>query len=164
MATKQYDPLLIAEDSDEDFEVLQLLMQQMAVRNPICRCTNGDKVLDLLYQETGCHTQPATSRPSVILLDLNLPGTDGRDVLTQLKQDQHLKEIPIVVFTTSSNPKDIEFCYRKGANGYLIKPVDSDELEKTVQAFVTYWLEANVFPNSSESGVWQWDRELDREN
>lgn len=164
MATKQYNPLLIAEDSDEDFEVLQLLMQQMAVQNPIYRCTNGDKVLDLLYQENSCSCgQPVPSRPSVILLDLNLPGTDGRDVLTQLKQDQKFKEIPIVVFTTSSNPKDIEFCYRKGANGYLIKPVDSDALEKTVQAFVAYWLEANVFPISSESGLWQWDKDKVRE-
>jgi CheY-like chemotaxis protein len=70
-------------------------------------------------------------------------------VLEQLKQDQNLKEIPIVFFTTSSNPKDIEFCYQKGANGYLIKPFDSQELEKTFQAFVEYWLEANTAPISN---------------
>ncbi|MGH7999355.1 MAG: response regulator, partial [Brasilonema sp.] len=90
-------------------------------------------------------------RPSVILLDLNLPGTDGRDVLEQLKQDQNLKEIPIVIFTTSSNPKDVELCYEKGANGYLIKPFDSCELEKTIQAFVNYWLEANTPPTSNSA-------------
>jgi CheY-like chemotaxis protein len=55
-----------------------------------------------------------------------------------------LKEIPVVILTTSSNPKDIEFCYQKGANGYLVKPMDADELQKTVQAFVDYWLGANV--------------------
>lgn len=143
--------LLIAEDSDEDFEVLQLLMKQMQVRNPIYRCTNGDKVLDFLYHEGDYDEPESAPRPSVILLDLNLPGTDGRDILEQLKQDQNLKEIPIIVFTTSSNPKDIEFCYEKGANGYLIKPVDSDELEKTVQAFVGYWLEANTPPNGPSS-------------
>jgi len=141
--TQPFSPLLIAEDSDEDFEVLKLLMQQMKVQNPIHRCTNGDKVLDFVYQEG---EQPAASLPSVILLDLNLPGTDGREVLEQLKQDQSFKEIPIVVFTTSSNPKDIEFCYQKGANGYLIKPVDSAELERTVQAFVDYWLQTNISP------------------
>jgi CheY-like chemotaxis protein len=143
MATQSFNPLLIAEDSDEDFEVLELLMQQMQVRNPIYRCTNGDKVLDFVYQDEG---QRHGQRPSVILLDLNLPGTDGRDVLEQLKQDQSFREIPIVVFTTSSNPRDIEFCYRNGANGYLIKPVDSEELERTVQAFVDYWLQTNVPP------------------
>jgi CheY-like chemotaxis protein len=152
MTTKQFDPLLIAEDSDEDFEVLQLLMQQMEVQNPIYRCTNGDKVLDFLYQDGDYNNAEFAPRPSVILLDLNLPGTDGRDVLEQLKQDQKFKEIPIVVFTTSSNPKDVEFCYQKGANGYLIKPVDSDALEKTVQAFVDYWLDANIPPNSNGNG------------
>ncbi len=149
MKTKHNSPLLVAEDSDEDFEVLQLLMQQMDVRNPIYRCTNGDKVLDFLYKKGDYENSTTAPRPCVILLDLNLPGTDGRDVLEQLKQDQELKEIPIVVFTTSSNPKDVEFCYQKGANGYLIKPVDSSELEKTVQAFVEYWLEANVTPSAN---------------
>ncbi|OLP17983.1 two-component system response regulator [Leptolyngbya sp. 'hensonii'] len=146
MTIKQANPLLIAEDSDEDFEVLQLLMQQLEVQNPIYRCTNGDKVLDFLYQDGDYGDAEVAPRPSVILLDLNLPGTDGRDVLEQLKQDQKFKEIPIVVFTTSSNPRDIEFCYQQGANGYLIKPVDADELEKTVQAFVSYWLGANIAP------------------
>ncbi|MER3434304.1 MAG: two-component system response regulator [Leptolyngbya sp. ERB_1_1] len=143
--TQSFSPLLIAEDSDEDFEVLELLMQQMKVQNPIHRCTNGDKVLDFVYQEG---EQSAASLPSVILLDLNLPGTDGRGVLEQLKHDRSFKEIPIVVFTTSSNPKDIEFCYQNGANGYLIKPVDSDELERTVQAFVNYWLQTNISPTN----------------
>jgi CheY-like chemotaxis protein len=149
MKTKHNNPLLVAEDSDEDFEVLQLLMQQMHVRNPIYRCTNGDKVLDFLYKKGDYENLTTAPRPCVILLDLNLPGTDGRDVLEQLKQDQELKEIPIVVFTTSSDPKDVEFCYQKGANGYLIKPVDSSELEKTVQAFVEYWLEVNVTPSAN---------------
>jgi CheY-like chemotaxis protein len=86
-------------------------------------------------------------RPSAILLDLNLPGMDGRDILERLKQDRSFKKIPIVVFTTSSNPRDVELCYQKGANGYLIKPMDFQELQKTVQAFVDYWLEANTPPN-----------------
>jgi CheY-like chemotaxis protein len=146
------NPLLVAEDSDEDFEVLELLMQQMKVQNPILRCTNGDMVLDFIYRDGNDTEQSDLLRPSVILLDLNLPGTDGREVLEQLKQDQSLKEIPIVVFTTSSNPRDIEFCYKNGANGYLIKPVDSDELERTVQAFVDYWLQTNIPPRNGNTG------------
>lgn len=146
MVAQFLNPLLIAEDSDEDFEILELLMQQMKVQNPIYRCTNGDKVLDFVYQDGADQLECGVPRPSVILLDLNLPGTDGREVLEQLKQDQSLREIPIVVFTTSSNPRDIEFCYQNGANGYLIKPVDSDELERTVQAFVDYWLQSNTPP------------------
>jgi CheY-like chemotaxis protein len=152
MLNQSTNPLLIAEDSDEDFEILALLMQQMQVTNPIHRFTNGDTVLDFIYRDVnssfGNAGEPLSPRlPSVILLDLNLPGTDGREVLEQLKQDQSFKEIPIVIFTTSSNPRDIEFCYQNGANGYLIKPVDSEELERTVQAFVDYWLQTNVAPS-----------------
>lgn len=146
MTTKLHEPLLVAEDSDEDFVTLQRLMQRMQVQNPIYRCPDGDSVLDFLYNKANSSDQEVAPRPLVILLDLNLPGTDGRDVLEHLKQDQSLKEIPIVVFTTSANPKDIEFCYEKGANGYLIKPMDSRQLQRTIQAFVDYWLEANIPP------------------
>jgi CheY-like chemotaxis protein len=146
MTIKLYEPLLVAEDSDEDFVALQRLMQRMHVQNPIYRCPDGDSVLDFLYNEANSSEREVMSRPSVILLDLNLPGMDGRDVLEHLKQDQSFKEIPIVVFTTSANPRDIEFCYEKGANGYLIKPMDSRQLQKTIQAFVDYWLEANIPP------------------
>ena len=148
MTKKLHEPLLVVEDSNEDFRMLQRLMRHMSVQNPIHRCTNGDEVLDFLYQlgSEALRNSKVALRPSVILLDLNLPGIDGRDILDRLKQDKSFKEIPIVVFTTSSNPKDIELCYQKGANGYLVKPMDAQELKKTIQAFVDYWLEANMPP------------------
>ncbi|MBD2201134.1 response regulator [Calothrix sp. FACHB-1219] len=149
MTTKLHEPLLVVEDSNEDFRMLQRLMRRMCVQNPIYRCTNGDEVLDLLYQDSGNENPQTKLRPSVILLDLNLPGIDGRDILERLKQDISLREIPIVVFTTSSNPRDIEFCYQKGANGYLVKPMDAQELQKTIQAFVDYWLATNTPPVST---------------
>ncbi len=154
MTKRLHEPLLVVEDSNEDFRMLQRLMRLMAVQNPIHRCTNGDEVLEFLYRQGSAAynkddalgKSEAVLRPSVILLDLNLPGIDGRDILVRLKQDSSFKEIPIVVFTTSSNPKDIELCYQRGANGYLVKPMDSQELKKTIQAFVNYWLEANTPP------------------
>ncbi|BAY24852.1 response regulator receiver protein [Calothrix sp. NIES-2100] len=146
MTTRLHEPLLVVEDSNEDFRMLQRLMRRMAVQNPIYRCTNGDEVLDWLYKQSSNENSSAGLRPSVILLDLNLPGIDGRDILERLKQDITFKEIPIVVFTTSSNPRDIEYCYQKGANGYLVKPMDAQGLRKTIQAFVDYWLEANTPP------------------
>lgn len=138
-------PLLVVEDSDEDFEVLQIFMEDMAVTNPIYRCTTGDKALEFLYREQDEGTKE-NQRPSMILLDLNLPGTDGREILARLKQDDQFREIPIVIFTTNSDPKDIKFCYRKGANGYLIKPVRTERFEKAIQAFVDYWLNTNTLP------------------
>ncbi|QLE57939.1 response regulator [Nostoc sp. TCL26-01] len=165
MTTKLHEPLLVVEDSNEDFKMLQRLMRRMAVQNPIHRCTSGDEVLDFLTQQRRNGLKPSQKdglapnvaernsdvlKPSVILLDLNLPGIDGRDILTRLKQDQSFREIPIVVFTTSSNPRDVEFCYQKGANGYLVKPMDAQELQRTIQAFVDYWLQVNTPPVSDE--------------
>jgi CheY-like chemotaxis protein len=148
--TKQVcEPLLVVEDSNEDFTMLQRLMRRMAVQNPIYRCSNGDEVLEYLQREGNYGNPKAAPRPSVILLDLNLPGIDGRDVLERLKQDSNFREIPIVVFTTSSNPQDIELCYQKGANGYLIKPINSEELQNIVRAFVDYWLEVNITANGN---------------
>ena len=139
-------PLLVVEDSDEDFEILQIFMEDMAVTNPIYRCTTGDKALDFLYRTPDTEVDMIV-QPSMILLDLNLPGTDGRDVLVRLKQDERFREIPIVIFTTNSDPRDIKFCYRKGANGYLIKPVRTERFEKAIQAFVDYWLNTNTPPD-----------------
>lgn len=140
-------PLLVIEDSDEDFEILQLLMEDMGVCCPICRCDTGDRALEMISQYKARPRLEDDHWPAVILLDLNLPGIDGREILTYLKQDDQLQEIPVVVFTTSSDPKDIRNCYRNGANGYLIKPVDTQQLEEKIQAFVDYWLSANSTSN-----------------
>lgn len=141
--------LLVAEDSDEDFVVLQRFMKRLEIQTPVYRCVDGDEVLDFLYQEGDYRDTVMAPRPSAILLDLNLPGLDGRELLEQLKQDESFKAIPIIIFTTSSNPEDIEWCYQRGANGYLIKPVNSLELQKTIRGFVEYWLEINVPPLAS---------------
>ena len=146
MTNPVYEPVLVVEDSNEDFKMLQRLMRRMAVQNPIHRCIDGDDVFDYLSRQ-GIYTDSKIApRPLVILLDLNLPGIDGRDVLEKLKQSPNFREIPIVVFTTSSNPEDVELCYRKGANGYLIKPMDSEQLQNIIRAFVNYWLEVNIAP------------------
>jgi CheY-like chemotaxis protein len=145
MAVSRTEPLLIAEDSDEDFEALQRLMRGLAVPNPIYRCADGEEVLDVLRDRATSDNRPSFL-PSVILLDLNMPGLDGRDVLVQLKQDQRFREIPVVIFTTSSSPSDIEFCYQQGANAYLIKPMGTQALQQTVQAFINFWLNSNTPP------------------
>ncbi|HEY9845278.1 MAG TPA: response regulator, partial [Candidatus Caenarcaniphilales bacterium] len=120
MAGDPDQPLLVVEDSDEDFEAFGRMIRKSAIVNPIYRCTDGEDALDFLHRD-GQYTNPATApRPAIILLDLNLPGTDGREVLAEIKQDSTLKIIPVVVFTTSANPKDVEFCYWHGVNGYIL--------------------------------------------
>lgn len=139
-------PLLVIEDSDEDFEAFGRMLRRSSIANPIYRCTDGDEALDFLYQ-TGEYIDANAPRPAIILLDLNLPGTDGREVLEQIKQDDNLKIIPVVVFTTSSNPKDVEVCYRYGVNGYIVKPINVNKLMRTIQIVIEYWFEAVILPD-----------------
>lgn len=150
MTNNQPQILLIVEDSDEDFEAFGRIMRNSAVTHAIYRCTDGDEALDFLYNmgEYANVSQPC--RPGIILLDLNLPGTDGREVLAQIKGDETLKTIPVVVFTTSSNPKDIERCYRYGANGYIVKPIDVKKLTKTLKTLIDYWFEAVVLTDGDK--------------
>lgn len=141
-------PLLVIEDSDEDFEAFYRIMQRQGVVNPIFRCQDGDEALDFLYH-TGSYKDDQTApRPAIILLDLNLPGTDGREVIKQIKQDKNLNTIPVIVLTTSANPKDIEICYRYCVNSYILKPIDINRLVQTIQNFITYWLDIVILPDA----------------
>jgi CheY-like chemotaxis protein len=139
--------LLIIEDSDEDFEALCRMMQNTPIRCQIYRCHDGDEALDFLFH-TGQYADTATSPvPSLVLLDLNLPGLDGRDVLSQVKQNETLRSIPVVVLSTSNHPKDIRACYQIGVNGYLIKPINALKFKRTVQIFMEYWFDAIALPD-----------------
>jgi CheY-like chemotaxis protein len=146
----QPPPLLIVEDSDEDFEALKRYLKRSSLSIPIYRCVNGEQALAFLYRTGPYENGPSTPRPSLIVIDLNLPGTDGREVLRRLKQDQHLKTIPVVVFTTSNNPKDIEDCYRSGVNSYIVKPINIQQLKRDIQAIIDYWFEVTTLPARPE--------------
>jgi len=80
--------------------------------------------------------------PALILMDLNSYGVDGREALVAIKSDAGLKEIPVVVLTTSANPKDVDFCYQAGANAYHVKPVRHDQYALLLRSLMQYWLES----------------------
>lgn len=131
--------MLIVEDSDEDFESIRWAFWKSGVARIMNRCTDGEDALDYLCRR-GRYSDPAISpRPSLIWLDLNLPGTSGQEVLEHIKGDEGLKAIPTLVVTTSSNQQDIELCYRRGANSYIVKPLDLDRLAETVKQIDGYW-------------------------
>lgn len=127
---------LIAEDSDEDYETCARIYRKAQLAVSLERCVNGDQMLAYLYRRG---QYQATSRPQLILLDLNMPGTDGREVLATIKQDAGLKTIPCVILTTSSNPRDIADCYRMGANSYMIKPVNLERYTEMLLGIHRYW-------------------------
>src|SRR5438105_2527750 len=103
MAGPLEHPILLVEDSPEDYQATVRAFQKAGLANPIFRCASGDDALDYLHRR-GAYADPGRSpRPGVILLDLNLPGTDGREVLAEVKADARLKAIPVIVLTTSAD-------------------------------------------------------------
>jgi len=143
-------PLLVLEDNNEDFATLQRLMRKQGLTNPVFRCITGQQVLDFLRHQ-GRYSDSATApRPVLILLDLNVPGKDGRVVLQEIKSEEALKHIPVAVISTSANIKDVTFCYTHGANTYLVKPVDLAKLTRALWLFFEYWLTVSVLPEEPQ--------------
>lgn len=139
-------PILLVEDSPEDFEATVRALRRAGLVNPILRCEDGDEALDFLHQRGRFAEPGAAPRPAIVLLDLNLPGTDGRDVLAELKANPALRSIPVVVLTTSTDPRDVERCYHAGANSYIEKPVDLERFMQTIQRFTEFWFHIVVTP------------------
>lgn len=138
--------LLLVEDSPEDYATTVRALRKTGMMGEVYHCEDGDDALDFLYHR-GKFKNPAESpRPSMVLLDLNLPGTSGRDVLEEIKGDDELKTIPVVILTTSADQRDIDACYRAGANSYLNKPVDLDGFVRSIQRLKDYWFEIVVLP------------------
>lgn len=146
----QMPPLLVVEDSNEDFEALQRLLGRSSLTIPVQRCVNGDQALAFLYRTGAYEDRQRSPRPGLIVLDLNLPGTDGREVLRRIKQEGTLKTIPVVVLTTSNNPQDVEDCYQYGVNSYIVKPINFAKLKQDIQTIVDYWFEVTTLPSRLE--------------
>ena len=139
--------ILIAEDSDDDYEVtLHALKKSGNLKNPIHRCEDGQELLDYLKKEGKYADDATVTVPGLILLDLNMPGIDGRTALQEIKADDDLKDIPVVVLTTSNDEKDIHACYKDGANTYIHKPVDLDGFFNAIKQLKEYWFQIAILP------------------
>lgn len=148
MGIKSDKVVLIVEDSDEDYEAIMRAFKKTTFTQPVVRCKSGDEVLNLLHSYT--EHKDENNFPALMLLDLNLPGTDGRDVLTEIKNNERLKQLPVVILTSSANPTDVEYCFQAGANSYLQKPINLQKFLQTMQQFVDYWFDVSVLPCTAE--------------
>ena len=149
MGNSQIVPVLLVEDDLEDIEIAERAFKKGRIANPFYTVRDGEEAMEFLRQE-GRYSDPVDApRPGLILLDLNLPRLDGREVLRLIKTDPDLHRIPVVVLTTSGEEADVLGCYDDGANSYVTKPV---EFEKFLQAVVTigeYWLCIAVIPHTT---------------
>ena len=135
--------ILIVEDSPEDYEATERALRKSGLRNTIEHCNDGDEALDFLYRR-GEYAN--ARRPGIILLDLNMPGTDGREVLQDIKHNPDLMTIPVILLTTSSDERDIDACYKAGANSYVAKPVGLENFVSAIRRLHDYWFEIVVVP------------------
>jgi CheY-like chemotaxis protein len=129
--------ILLVEDSPGDVRLTREALQEGKVLNELNVVSDGVEALDYLFQR-GSHRE--ATRPDLILLDLNLPKKDGREVLAEIKADQHLKRIPVVVLTTSLAEEDVVRSYNLHANCYIAKPVDFDRFIQVVKSIDAFWL------------------------
>ncbi len=131
-------PILIVEDSEDDFEATMRALKSANLHNPIIHALTGQEAIDILNGNS--------KKPGLILLDLNMPGLDGRKTLAIIKQDEALKKIPVVILTTSNDERDVTECYELGANTYIQKPVDLDGLFGAIRRLKEYWFEIAILP------------------
>jgi CheY-like chemotaxis protein len=144
--TPKPNVILMAEDDSDD---------QLLVKDAIAECgwdgnvffvENGEKLLDYLMRR-GDYCEPASApRPGLILLDLNMPRKDGREALRDIKEDDELRRIPVVVFTTSKADTDISTIYELGANSFISKPVQFDALVNVMKLLGQYWFHTVQLP------------------
>ncbi len=135
--------ILLVEDNPGDVFLIRKLLRKSAISHTLHHVKDGEEALAFLYQTGDFSTSP---RPSLILLDLNLPKKDGRQVLENLKIDPQLKLIPVIVLTGSDAPQDIHQSYERHANCYITKPADREAYAETIQAIEDFWLSCVKLP------------------
>jgi DNA-binding response OmpR family regulator len=139
--------LLIVEDSDEDFEVTCWALRKVGLALPIIRCARAEEALVYLCPPKA---HPSGNMPCLVLLDLNLPGMNGLQLLGELHHGELQPTVPIVILSTSKNPRDIAATYRLGAAGYICKPLSLDRFVEKMRGLTSYWFNAVTLPDENE--------------
>ena len=144
--------ILIAEDDPDDRFLTQKAFEEAQLTNTLQFVDNGEALLDYLYRR-GQYANPNDApRPSLILLDLNMPKIDGREALAEIKTNPNLRQIPIVIFSTSRAEKDIYNTYDLGASSFITKPVTFDALVEIMQTLGKYWFKIVKLPPQEGKG------------
>ncbi len=142
--------ILVVEDSDEDWETACTAAAAAGVRDGMHRASDATECLGWLQQRMGSGAS-MDAMPGLVLLDLNLPGDDGRSLLSTIKDDPMLRKVPVVVLSTSNSRRDLLSCYDAGANAYHVKPLRYAEHLHELALIFGYWLGANQLPGTARA-------------
>lgn len=129
--------ILLVEDDPADQKLIRTSLKDQRIANDLCVVSSGEEAMDFLYR--GGRYSDGTPRPDLILLDLNMPGMGGKEFLRRIKDEESLKQIPVVILTTSDAERDIIDSYRLQASGYVHKPVTLAEFKEVMKKIGEYW-------------------------
>lgn len=142
--------ILMADDDDDDFLLTQKALKASKLLNTLVRVSDGEELVDYLMNK-GEYENKETLRPGIILLDLNMPRKDGREALKEIKENEDLRDIPVVVFTTSKAEEDVYRSYQLGVNSFITKPVTFNSLLEVMTSLGRYWFEIVELPKHGTS-------------
>ena len=142
------ETILMVEDDPDDALLIQRALQKAGLRHPVKIVRDGDQAIAYLSGQGDYADRERYPLPFLVLLDLRMPGTDGFDVLQWARQEPALKRLLIVVLTSSNVQSDVDRAYELGANSYLVKPVDFEEMVNMLKRFEVYWMEINRTPTT----------------
>ena len=140
--------ILLVEDDPKDVELTLIALEEYNLANEVVVASDGEQALNYLYYR-GNYTGRRRENPAVLLLDLKLPKVDGLEVLKQIKSDENLRMLPVVVLTSSREEKDLVASYRLGVNAYVVKPVDFHEFVNAIKELGAFWAVVNEPPPAS---------------
>jgi CheY-like chemotaxis protein len=140
--------ILIVEDDPKDVELTLTALEEYNLANEVVVTRDGEEALDYLYCR-GNFKMRTSDNPAVLLLDLKLPKVDGLEVLQQIKSDEKLRMIPVVVLTSSREERDMVASYKLGVNAYVVKPVDFHEFVNAIKELGIFWAVINEPPPGS---------------
>lgn len=135
--------ILLVEDNPDDVELTRIAFREAKIANALVVVSDGAEALDYLFARGAHADRNPADQPSIVLLDLNLPKVDGREVLQAIRANEATKTLPVVVLTTSAEPFDVETSYALGVNSYIQKPVDFEQFVWAVKQVGLYWLVLN---------------------
>lgn len=141
--------VLLVEDNDNDVELTRIGFKKSRLMVNLHHVKDGEECMDFLHKQGKFADAPT---PDLILLDLNMPRKDGRQVMTEIADDDSLSHLPVVILTTSSDEGEILKLYKLRCSSYIVKPMDFEQFARTIQLFSDYWFTVVILPTEASAG------------